>query len=294
MIIPIFFQGLKSWIILLALIASLGFWIALPTLRWIDIHVFSETLKDHWGSLYHSEDWSEVAPLPLNLDYSWLQNASRPILIAHALGEAGRFDQNSLSAQQRALSAGLRYLEIDVWLDKADLLRCHHGPDLPTVPVAGECSLKSAAHAAASRDAWLVIDIKTDFKLTGEAIVQQFRNDPSASRLIFQLYRPADIHLFSLWAPVLNLPGPIVTVYQARRSLQHIATQLSRIGINAITYPIYRGAALPDSPALQGLTRFVHPVHDCIALKEAKRHKVDGYYLQTWIASIIHGNCEKP
>lgn len=290
----IFFRGLRSWIILLFLLASLGFWTALPALRWIDIHVFRETFKDHWGSLYHSEDWSELVPLPLNLDYSWIQNASRPILIAHALGEADRLDQNSLAAQQRALSSGLRYLEVDVWLDEAERLRCHHGPDLPKAPVAGECSLKSAAHAAASHDAWLVIDIKTDFQLTGEAIVQQFHTDASASRLIFQLYRPADIYLFSLWAPLLNLPGPIVTVYQARRSLPHIATQLSRIGIKAITYPIYRGAALSDTTVFQDLTRFVHPVHDCKALEEAKRQKVDGYYLLTLMAPRVHGDCEKP
>ena len=291
--IPIFFQGLKSWITLFALLASLGFWTALPALRWIDIHVFSETFKDHWGSLYHSEDWSDLAPLPLNLDYSWLQNASRPILIAHALGEAGRFDQNSLAAQQRALSAGLRYLEVDIWLDDADRLRCHHGPELPAAPVTGECNLKSAAHAAASWDAWLVIDIKTDFKRTGEAIVQQLRNDPSASRLIFQLYSPADVNRFSVWASVLNLPGPIVTVYKARRSLQHIANQLNRLGVKAVTYPLYRGAALSDTQVLDGLARFVHPVHDCIALEDAKRQKVDGYYLLTLMAPRVHGDCEK-
>jgi hypothetical protein len=292
--IPIFFQGLKSWIILLSLLASLWFWTALPALRWIDIHFFSETLKDRWGALYHSEDWSELAPLPFDLDYSWLKNASRPILIAHALGEAGHLDQNSLVAQQRALSAGLKYLEIDVWLDEAERLRCHHGPDIPLAPVTEECNLKSAVHAAAYWDAWLVIDIKTDFKLTGEAIVQQFRTDPSSSRLIFQLYRPADIYLFSLWAPLLNLPGPIVTAYQARRSLSHIATQLSRIGIKAITYPIYRGAALSDTSVFQDLTRFAHPVHDCKALKEAKRQKIDGYYLLTVMAPRIHGDYEKP
>jgi hypothetical protein len=288
------FQNFLTRIIQLALLVSLGFWAALPALRWIDIHVFNETLKDQWGKLYHAEDWSELTPFPLNLDYSWLQNASRPVLIAHALGEAVRADQNSLVAQQRALTAGIRFLEVDVWLDEAERLRCHKGPDHPMAPVAGDCSLKSAVHAAAARDAWLVIDIKTDFKLTGEAIVQQFRNDPNASRLIFQLYRPADIRLFSHWAPVLNLPGPIVTVYQARRSLLHIASQLSRIGIKAITYPIYRGAALSDTPVLPDLARFVHPVHDCIALEEARRQNVDGYYLLTLMAPSVHGDCEKP
>lgn len=291
---PILFKGLISRISLFALLAILGFWAGLPALRWIDIHFLNETFKDHWGQMYHAEDWSEVAPLQFNLDYFWLQNSSRPILIAHAFGEARRIDQNSLVAQQRALSARLRLLEVDVWLDEEERLRCHHGPDLPLAPVAGECSLKSAANVAAAFGAWLVIDIKTDFKLTGEAIVRQFLNDPNASRLIFQLYRPDDILLFSHWAPLLNLPGPIVTAYQAQRSLQHIASQLNRLGIKAITYPLYRGKALPDKPFAQDLVRFVHPVHDCIALEEAKRLKVDGYYILTLMAPRVYGDCEKP
>jgi hypothetical protein len=285
---------MKFRVVALAIIAFFCGWVALSTLRWIDIHVLKETLKDQWGKWYHAEDWSEPAPLPSNLDYSWLKKVSRPILIAHALGESGRLDQNSLAAQQRALSAGIKLLEVDVWLDEAGRLRCHHGPDSPAAPVAGECSLQVAAHAAADQEAWLVLDIKTDFQQTGEAIFQQFLTVPSASQLIFQLYRPTDIQLFSLWASPLNLPGPIVTTYRARRSLRHIASQLDRIGVEAITYPLNRGEAMPETSALQGLTRLVHPVHDCVSLKKAKHQKADGYYLLTLMASRVHGGCENP
>lgn len=285
---------MKLRIAALALLVIFCGWAGLPTLRWIDIHFLKEALKDQWGEWYHAEDWSEPAPLPSNLDYSWLKNASRPILIAHALGEAGRLDQNSLAAQQRALSAGIKLLEIDIWLDEVGRLRCHHGPDAPAAPAEGECNLQVAAHAAAAQEAWLVLDIKTDFKLTGEAIFQQFLTSPSASRLIFQLYHPTDIQLFSLWASTLNLPGPIVTTYRARRSLIHIASQMDRIGVKAMTYPLNRGEAMPNNSAIQGLTRFVHPVHDCASLKKAKHQKAEGYYLLTLLASRTRSNCENP
>lgn len=286
-------RRLPSWLGLLAA-AVLAVLATSPALRWIDIHVLGESMKDQWGRWRYAEDWTEPAPLPPGLDYSWLQASSRPILIAHALGEAGRSGQNGLAAQQHALRAGFRLLEIDVWLDEVGRLRCHHGPTPPVAPVPGECSLQAAARAAAAGGAWLVLDIKTDFQPTGEAIVQQFRTDPSASRLIFQLYRPTDVGLFTAWAPALKLPGPIVTAYRARRSLRHIAGQIDRLGVKALTYPLYRGAALADAPFPEGTVRLIHPVHDCAELGDARRLKADGFYLLTLMVPQVQGRCEGP
>lgn len=282
------------WSVGVLAMAVLALLMTTPALRWLDIHVFGENLKDAWGRWRYAEDWSGPAPLPRGLDYRWLQASDRPILIAHALGSAGQEDQNSLGAQQRALRAGFKLLEIDVWLDEAGRLRCHHGPIPPVAPTPGECSLAAAAHAAAAADAWLVLDIKTDFQPTGEAIFQQFRTDPSASRLIFQLYRPADIGPFAAWAPVLKLPGPIVTAYRARRSLRHIAGQLDRLGIQAFTFPIYRGDALPHAAGPPGTARLVHPVHDCAELGDARRLAADGVYVLTAMLPRLKEGCAGP
>ncbi|XHS80299.1 hypothetical protein ACFJGW_10065 [Burkholderiaceae bacterium UC74_6] len=260
-----------------------------PALRWMDIHWWSETLKDTWGRVRYGEDWGALQPLPSGLDYRWLDGSPKPILIAHALGESEQTSQNTIAALDRAVASGLKLLEIDVWLDTDGRLRCHHGPSKPLPWVPGECTLADALHAAAQHQAWLILDIKTDFPTAGAAIVQEFANDPAATQLIFQLYRPADVVLFSTWAKQLPLPGPIVTAYRARRSLEHIAGEAPRLGIHAFTMPLYRLAALNGAHPPMAL--LVHPVHDCDAVREAERFGMDGYYLSTQLLLELRSDC---
>lgn len=268
--------------IVLAAAAVAGF----SALRWADRSLLNEQLKDWWGQIRYAEDWSSSAALP-KLDYTWLDTASRPILVAHALGEAGLAGQNTLGALQRSVERGLRLLEVDIWLDKAGRLRCHHGPTPPTDYVPGDCQLPEALRAAAQAQAWLVLDVKTDFEETGEAIVRQLQGDPTAiKRLIFQLYKPSDIPLFTAWATRLDLPGPIVTAHRARRSLQHVAQHTSRLGIRVLTFPLHRSDALGKRPP--GLVLLVHPVHDCPAAAEASRVPADGMYLLSTV-SLLKG-----
>lgn len=259
-------------------------------LRWIDIHLLDETLKDAWGRWRYSEDWADAPAMPPGLDSRWLQLSPRPIPVAHAFGEASLPEMNSLAALQRGLQAGFRLLEVDIWLDGAGQLRCHHGPELPPTFKAGDCTLLAAAQAAARADAWLVLDIKTDFEATSAVIVQQFKAEPSASRLVFQLYRPSDVHHFVGLASTLPVPGPLVTAYQARRSLRHIASQMNRLGIKALTVPLYRGEALPLHRP-QGVVLLMHPVHDCEALNRARGFNADGFYLRTEMLPRLQEGC---
>jgi hypothetical protein len=211
------------------------------------------------------------------------------VLIAHALGDAGQVRQNTIAALERSASSGLRLLELDVWLDADGALRCHHGPDAPPPLQPGECTPLLAAQAALARQAWLVLDIKTDFAATTQAIGREFKGRPEAARLIFQLYRPGDIAHYAEWAAALNLPGPIITAYRARRSLGHIAGQAARLGVRAFTFPLYRGDALGPAPA--GVSRLVHPVHDCPELAEARRLAADGFYLTTDLLPRVRAEC---
>jgi hypothetical protein len=277
------------WLVMAAAAGTALAWAAKPALVWADIRWAQESVRDVWGRIAYDEDWQSLPPLPKELDYRWLDAASRPLLIAHALGEAATPTQNSLAALHRALSSGLRLLEVDVWLDEAGVLRCHHGPDRPQPWAPGGCTLAEALHAAAKHQAWLVLDIKTDFALTGEAVVRAFAKDPAAARLVFQLYRPADVALFSRWAAIAQLPGPIVTAYRARRSLVHIAGATQRLGIRAITVPLYRLPALQR--AVGRLTLLVHPVHDCAAAAEARALGANGYYLRTELLPGLRSGC---
>lgn len=274
---------------LLALAMALGLpWIK-SALRWVDVRWLDESLSDAWAEWHHGEDWSTVAALPASLDYRWLDLASSPILVAHALGEAGEPAQNSLAALQRSLDAGLRLLEVDIWLDSAGTLRCHHGPQEPAPVTVDACTLERALDAAASNGAWLILDIKTDFAATGEVIARRFASHPQSPRLIFQLYRPVDIALFDAWASRMRLAGPIVTAYKARRSLYHIATHARRIGVRSLAFPLSRSTAFPRTAT--SLKVLVHPVHDCAAWVVAREIPADGAYVSATMASHIGKDC---
>ena len=277
-------------IVTAALIVALALF-AFPALRWIDIHLTQERLKDTWGEWRYGEDWGAVSALREDLNYAWLHAAGEPILIAHALGEAGLPGQNSVTALRRSLAAGLRLLEIDLWLDDSGVLRCHHGPEPPASFVAGDCTLAEALHVAAEADAWLVLDIKTDFPAAGAAIVSQFVGDAAASRLVFQLYRPSDLPLFVNWSMQLPLPGPIVTAYRARRSLRHIAAHAPHLNLRAMTFPLYRTAALGSKP--DGLVWLVHPIHDCASAAAAQSVSIDGMYVHSALVAVMRAGCKR-
>lgn len=268
-----------------ALFASSG----LDPLRWVDRNLFGEALKDGLGRFVYKEDWGSVAQLPAHLDYSWLADASRPLLVAHALGEASGPGENSLAALHRSLQLGLRLLEVDIWLDEQNILRCHHGPAAPAPFVVAECSLPVALHAAFEQGAWLILDIKTDFKATGEQILKQLSTDPAVVRLVFQLYRPDDVDAFADWSLQLPLPGPIVTAYRARRSVQHLELHAARIGVRALTIPLERAPALKLLPP--SLALLVHPIHNCESARLAMRFPVAGMYVSSDVSAPIRQGC---
>jgi hypothetical protein len=260
-----------------------------PALRWIDRQLLNESLKDAWGAVRYREDWATAVELPRQLDDAWLRQARRPVLVAHALGEAGLPGQNTLGALQRSLARNLRLLEIDVWLDADGMLRCHHGPDRPRPFQPGDCSLPAALTSAAAQGAWLVLDIKTDFAATGQAIVQQMTGHPAAFRLVFQLYRPEDAKRFAAWAIQLPLPAPIVTAYLARRSVAHVALHAARIGAAALTVPLDRAVALTSTPS--GPALLLHPVHDCDAARRAAGLSAAGMYIRSALAPALAQVC---
>lgn len=265
-----------------ALLVSLAIWA--PTMaRWLDRNLLDEHLKDTWGRLQYQEDWTDAPALPPTLDDTWLAQATRPVLVAHALGEASEPGQNTLAAMQRSIDRGIRLLEVDLWLDAQGLLRCHHGPDAPRPFSPGECTLPTAAQAALRTDTWLVLDIKTDFGAAGEALLRQMSGSPAASRLIFQLYRPKDVAMFKEWAHRLPLPSPIVTAYASHRSVGHLALHAQRLGVRALTLPLERIAALREPP--RGMALLVHPVHDCDDVARAASTAAQGLYVRSSLVS---------
>jgi len=228
---------------------------------------------DMIARLRSDEDWSTAAALRPGQDYAWLRQGGLPVRIAHALGESGSVTANTLAAARRAYAAGFRLLEVDL-AQEAGELRCQHDLGPQGDLVKDGCTFDSLI-AAVPPDAWLVLDIKTDFAAVGQRIVDRAMKAGYARRLVFQLYRPEDFALFNQWQAQAPLPGPILTTYLAHRRIDHVAAQAARIGVQAFTLPLDRLPALSDKPA--GAAVLVHPVHNCSSLTQA-RHRADGVY----------------
>jgi len=250
--------------------------LCLPWEYWlheVDRHWFKERVMDSLARWNGIEDWANAEPLTRHQDYSWVSRR-RPVLIAHALGEAGTPGANTLPALERSYRAGMRLFEVDLWAQGA-VLRCHHGPDTPPPLKFGGCRFETLLSALPA-DSWLVLDIKTDFASTGELVASILRRQGGAERVIFQLYAPEHLRLFNRWQVELPLPGPIVTSYLAHRRMDHVAQHTARVGVAVLTLPIERVIALTQLP--EHLQFFVHPIHSCASLAEALQEKASGVY----------------
>ncbi|MFG6456932.1 hypothetical protein [Roseateles sp. BYS96W] len=264
--------------LLVAVGVTAAFWpTARVALHRLDSNWLGERVMDTMTRIRGDEDWSRAAPLRPAQDYGWLRAAGRPVRIAHALGAAGRPTANTLGAMRRAYAAGFRLLEVDL-VDEGGELHCQHDPGPQGDLVKDGCTLDTLLEAVPP-DAWLVLDIKTDFAAVGQRIVDRVTGTADAKRIVFQLYRPGDFALFNRWQEQASLPGPILTAYLAHRRIDHVATQASRIGVTAFTLPLDRLPALTASPI--GATVLAHPVHNCAAWAQAVRRAGGVYTLSS-------------
>ena len=242
-------------------------------LHWVDSAVLGERGTDTWARWRASEDWSSATPLRPGQDYAWLAAAGEPVRIAHALGESDQRTANTLGAARRAYAAGLRLLEVDLVLEGGEL-RCQHDPGPQGDLLKDGCNINTLL-ATVPRDAWIVLDLKSDIEAAGQYIIDRIQGTPDARRVVFQLYQPKDFSLFNRWQSRADLPGPILTTYRVRRSVDHVARQAGRLGVGAFAIPLDRLPALSVRPG--GARILAHPVHDCLSWAEALR-RVDGVY----------------
>ena len=243
----------------------------------VDEVLFHEAVKDAIGRWTSSEDWTHAASLRGRQNYEWLGTApsATPLAIAHALGETTG-EANTLPALHRSVAAGFKFFEVDLWLE-GDVIRCFHGPGALPPLRPGDCTFDSLLDALPADD-WLVLDIKSDFVATGNRVMESLRRDGRAAHMIFQLYRPEDLSTFNGWQAELPLPGPIVTIYAAHRSADHIAAEAARAGLRAFTLPVSRLPSFDRRPA--SLALFVHPVEDCGLLDAARAQGARGVYME--------------
>lgn len=255
-----------------------------PTARWLDRQTTDEPLRNLWGELRWREDWSSAAKLPLDLRRDWLEveQSNAPIRIAHALGGAGTEEINSLSSFHKARLEGVQLFEVDLWLDEQMQLRCFHGSKEQPTPKnslvgPNDCTLQRLLEEMKSVRGWLILDIKSDFARTGESVVALLKSTGLADRIVFQLYHPEHVALFSKWSSQLPLQTPIITAYASHRGVQHIADQMNRIGASAMALPINARENLTRRPA--AVILMLHPVHSCAEWLQSRVWGADGVFI---------------
>ena len=230
----------------------------------VDSVYFHESLRDEIGMLISNDDWASAMPLPRSTDRSWLESKGQASIyrIAHALGPSNAKFENTYAAFEQSSAAGFLLFEVDISLDEAGRLRCHHGPGAMSKFVSGEsCTLDGLFERIRNRPGWFVLDIKTDFAETADRIVALARKKSMQSHLIFQLYGAKDLQWFSKTASDIFLPVPIVTTYSSRRSANHILGQLDRLNVEIAVVPNERLASI--RPNMTKAILFTHPVHNC-------------------------------
>jgi hypothetical protein len=269
-----FLLALMALVAIVALLVPDGMGGARDRLHSLDESVFHEAFKDGLGRLA-GEDWTKAETLNKPQDYSWLRQPGAFVRVAHALGESMGPGADTLPALARSRAAGFRLFEVDLWLD-GDTLRCFHGPGMPPPLKSDSCRFEMLMDALPKDAGWLVLDIKTDFEATSGKVVEALRRNGRASQIIFQLYHPSDLALFNRWQAEIALPGPIVTAYLARRSVESVAAESARAGVEAFTLPAWRLPAFTRRPA--NLAVLIHPVHDCAAVENARMSGVRGIY----------------
>lgn len=278
-----------KFVIALSLIVVL--FLIKSAIRWIDLNYYNENIYDTWGAITTNEDWSKAQPLPKNLDKSWLASGKKGNIyyIAHALGGSGTLTANTYTAFEVSKDRGFKLYEVDISLDETGLLRCHHGPDTPSVyNPKKSCTLETLLPMIDKAEGWAVLDIKTNFQTTGNKIIDLVKRNHLSQRVIFQLYRPDELSWFSEKARQVSLPVPIVTVYESKRSANHIASQTKKLNIEVLTVPLKK---LPSMKRLGAKVKiFTHPVHNCKDWKKASQGlEISGIYA---LSSANIGNCK--
>jgi glycerophosphoryl diester phosphodiesterase len=258
------FNNQKLRIVTKLLLAIVTFTILLKiSIRYIDLNYCQENIYDTWGALTTSEDWSKAQPLPKNLDSSWLSSEKKDgvYYIAHALGGAETSTSNTYSAFLRSKERGFKLYEVDVFLDAAGFLRCHHGPESPPkYDPQQSCTLDTLLPMIDKSKGWAVLDIKTDFRVTADKVISLLNINHLHKKVIFQLYNPDELTWFNNKAKQYNLSTPIITVYKSRRSANHIAKNAKKLNIRVLTVPFKRLRSMEN---IQNIQLFTHPIHNC-------------------------------
>ena len=248
--------------------------------RWLDINILNESIKDSIGWGFSDEDWSSIPIQPIDFDKTWVDSSARPFRIAHALGGSGKPNANTFSAFEQSRKNGYALFEVDISLTLDNKLLCVHDLNSMTSTYqlnTGGCEFDQLLRQVDGESIWFILDIKTNFDTTAARILEVARNKGLTNTLIFQLYKPTDFSWIQKASRNNRLPFPIVTTYMSRRSSNHILRHTHRLGLNIVTVPFIKLRSIAYKPP--NMILMTHPVHTCEAFLSLNEFiEVGGYY----------------
>ncbi len=236
-------------------------------------------LKNSYYIILRGEWWSLTSNYSLKkLDYDWQSKLKEVGFVAHGLGDYNQI--NDLNVAYQSAKKGARFLEVDLFLDDNNILRCHHGPELPKPYKSDDCDFNKLINFINKNHSFLILDIKNKFKNSSDIIYKQValqkNSDDLAKKIIFQLMKPMDIKTFTKMASTSRFTwsAPILTLHRTHTYFDVVKDRKPDF-INAITISWDRRKEITLGKELILMT---HPMKSCTDFFQSKNFGFHAVY----------------
>lgn len=211
----------------------------------------------------------------LTFDYDWLINEG-PIFIAHRGGNYLETGQNTKTTIQNSIDSGLRFIEIDFYIDKERKISCLTDKKF----FFDACSIEWLFSKISEKKIYIVIDLKLD--VHNEELFAYFYGslknvngfDKVKDKLIPQSYNLTNIN--TLLRLGYNL-GPIFTSYRTNAPLSLILSKLEEFQLKAMAIP-YQSVDFIMGVGETDVSFFLFPIKNLNQLEVSLESKAKGIY----------------
>ena len=250
-----FFIKKKFYILIFFLI----FIFFLFNIKKIDNKYFHENIKDFFGNYLYREVWSDFNSEVLN--YKWINDYS---LIVHGLEVIAPI--NSCNINNNTYDYNLFELN---FISENNLLYVINNNK--------KCNKEIVLEIIKDRK-FVIVDIKKNFDESFDLILNFAVENNFLDKIIFQLYGPDNlVKFFNVYKKFDNLPGPIITSYKSRRSINYLSEISLLNRIKVITIPISKSEVFSK---VDNLNYFTHSVHSCDTYYYVRKNKkISGIYM---------------
>ena len=247
---------------------------------------------------------NDLVNLKIYNQYQYLDILKNSINIAHRGGPTWIGGDNSIETIQSGYKMGYKFFEIDLVISNSNKIYCYHGYQNDGVKIKNftnfaidkalkkqnlqTCTIYNLFEFLLSnKDAYLIIDSKSDFKKLYTKISSIIENENKFSvlrkRIIPQIYFFNQIKILN----DLNVKfaSPIFTAYLNKRPLEQIFFFAEKVGIKIITLPSHRfDDYILENKIPKHLNIFLHGGYNMDIIPILEKYLsfgVSGYYNKT-------------